>query len=178
MHPFPSRQRGAALFVSLIMLVLITLFVLAAINMSTVNFRITANSQVKAEAIAAAQQAIEQVASKNFTDNPQPVTLTVNLHNDQNKTDYTVAVAKPVCLNTVPITALELASRDNSDPDDVACRGSAAVQNPGLLPPTENNSLCKSQQWDMNAAVSDTNSGATVSVHQGLARRIEISKTC
>lgn len=179
MNAYPARQQGAALFVSLIMLVLITLFVLAAINMSTVNLRITANSQARAEAIAAAQQAIEQVASKNFTTNPQAVTVNVDLHNDQTKTDYVVAVAKPTCLNTIPITALELAERDNSDPDDVACRGSAAVQNSGLLPPSDNDSLCKTQQWDVNASVADTaNSGATISVHQGLARRIEISQTC
>src|SRR5207302_2415351 len=75
MNPNPSTQRGAALFVSLIMLVLITLFVLAAINMSTVNLRITANSQARSEAIAAAQQAIEQVASRNFTANPQAATV-------------------------------------------------------------------------------------------------------
>ena len=174
-----SRQRGAALFVSLIMLVLITLFVLAAINMSTVNLRITANSQARSEAIAAAQQAIEQVASKNFTTNPQAVSVSVDLHNDQTKTDYTVAVAKPACLNTVPITMAELAERDNSDPDDVACRGSASVQNSGLLPPSDNNSMCKTQQWDVNASVSDgANSGATISVHQGLAKRIEISQSC
>jgi Tfp pilus assembly protein PilX len=179
MNPNLSRQRGAALFVSLIMLVLITLFVLAAINMSTVNLRITANSQVRSEAIAAAQQAIEQVASKNFTANPQPATVSVDLHNDQTKTDYTVAVAKPACLNTIPITMLDLAQRDNSDPDDVACRGSAAVQNSGLLPPPDQNSLCKTEQWDVNASVADTaNSGATISVHQGLARRIDISQTC
>ena len=151
MNSHQSRQRGAALFVSLIMLVMrTTMFVLAAINMSTINLRITANSQVRGEAIAAAQQAIEQVASRNFTANPQASTVTVDLHNDQTKTDYTVAVAKPACLNTIPITMLELAQRDNTDPDDVACRGSAAVQT-RLLPPSDNNSLCKTQQWDVNA---------------------------
>ena len=42
-NPRPNAQRGAALFISLIMLVVITLFVVSAINMSTVNLRITAN---------------------------------------------------------------------------------------------------------------------------------------
>jgi Tfp pilus assembly protein PilX len=173
------KQRGAALFISLIMLVLITLFVLASINMSSVNLRITANTQVRNEAIAAAQQAIEQVASRNFPANPQAATISVDMHNDSSKTDYTVAVAKPACVNTVPITMAELAARDNSDPDDVACRGSASMQNPGLLPPAENNSLCKTQQWDVAATVADTGrSGANVTVHQGLSRRIEISTTC
>jgi hypothetical protein len=158
--------------------VLITLLVLASINMSTVDFRISANTQIRNEAIVATLQAIEEVASKDFTSNPQPATVAVNLHNDQSKADYTVSVAKPACLNTVPITMAELAQRDNSDPDDIACRGSASVQNSGLLPPSENNSLCKTQQWDVNGMLSDSSSGATVSLHQGLARRIEISKTC
>jgi len=178
MNPSPSGQRGAALFVSLVMLVVITLFVVSAINMSTVNLRITANTQAKQEAVAAAQQAIEQVISKNFTTNPQPASITVNLHNDQSKTDYTVAVAKPACLNAVPISQAELAGRDNEDPDDVACRASASVQNPGISPPVDS-SFCRTQQWDVNATVSDSAFSATsVSVHQGIAKRVPIGATC
>ncbi len=174
----PPRQSGAALFVSLVMLVVITLFVVSAINMSTVNLRVTANSQAKQEAVAAAQQAIEQVVSRNFTANPQPATIAVNLHNDQSKTDYTVAVAKPACLSAVPITQAELADRDNSDPDDVACRGSASVQNPGIAPPVDS-SFCRTQDWDVNATVSDSAFSATsVSVHQGIAKRVAIGATC
>lgn len=173
------RQTGAALFISLIMLVVITLFVISAINMSTVNLRVTANTQARGEAIAAAQQAIEQVVSANFPVNPLAQTITVNLHNDPTKTDYTVAVAKPECLNTLAITQEELAQKDNSDPDDVACRGSASVQNAGMVPPLENNSYCRTQQWDVAASVNDGAFSATsVTVHQGIARRVEVGKTC
>ena len=35
--------------------------------------------------------------------------MAVSLRNDQTKTDYTVAVAKPACLNAVPLTQAELA---------------------------------------------------------------------
>jgi len=175
----PSAQRGAALFISLIMLVVITLFVLSAINMSTVNLRITANSQARSEGVAAAQQAIEQVISKDFTATPQAATVAVSLRNDQTKTDYTVAVATPTCLNAVLLTQAELANRDNSDPDDVACRASAAVQNPGIAGAVESASVCRTQQWDVNAVVDDTaRSAAKVSVHQGIARRVEGWKTC
>lgn len=178
MNPTLPRQRGAALFVSLIMLVVITLFVVAAINMSTINLRITANTQARQEAIAAAQQAIEQVISRNFTTSPQATSITVNLHNDQSKADYTVAVAKPTCGNAVPITQAELAARDNSDPDDVSCRGSGAVAHSGLAPPVDN-SFCKTQQWDVNASVADSGfSAVSVSVHQGIAKRVAIGKTC
>ena len=177
--PRPSAQRGAALFISLIMLVVITLFVLSAINMSTVNLRITANSQARSEGVAAAQQAIEQVISKDFTATPQAATVAVSLRNDQTKTDYTVTVATPTCLNAVLLTQSELAARDNSDPDDVACRASGAVQNSGISPASDINAICRTQQWDVNAVVDDaTRSAAKVSVHQGIARRIEGWKTC
>jgi Tfp pilus assembly protein PilX len=178
-RPTISRQHGAALFISLIMLVVITLFVVSAINMSTVNLRITANTQARGEAIAAAQQAIEQVVSVNFTVSPLAQTVTVNLHNDPTKTDYTVEVAKPACLNTVVITQEELAQKDNSDPDDVACRGSASVQNAGMAPPFEDRSFCKTQQWDVAASVDDGAFSATsVTVHQGIGKRVDVGKTC
>jgi Tfp pilus assembly protein PilX len=179
MNPSPSRQRGAALFVSLVMLAVITLFVVAAINMSTVNLRITANTQARGEAVAAAQQAIEQVVSAHFPANPQGQTIAVNLHNDPSKTDYTVTVARPTCVNTVAITQQELAEKDDSDPDDVACRGSASVQNSGMMPPLENNSFCRTQQWDVSATVDDgAFSATTVNVHQGIATRVDVGKTC
>src|SRR5262249_51976713 len=100
-------QRGAALVVSAIMLVLITLFALAVINMSTANLRVANNEQIKAQSVASAQQAIEQVASTNFPANPQPTTVAVDINHD-GSTDYNVAVAKPVCNNSVPIKLVEL----------------------------------------------------------------------
>jgi hypothetical protein len=176
----PARpQRGAALFISLVMLVVITLFVLSAINMSTVNLRVTANSQARSEGIAAAQQAIEQVISKDFTTDPQEASIPVSLRVDQTKTDYTVAIPKPTCINATPITQAELATRDDSDPDDAACRTSAAAQNPGVTPAAEINSICRAQSWDVNGVVDDSaRSAAKVSVHQGIARRVEGWKTC
>ena len=49
----------------MIMLVLLTLFVLSAINSGTINLRISGNTQAQDEARAAAQQAIEQVVSSS-----------------------------------------------------------------------------------------------------------------
>src|SRR5215472_18715085 len=107
MHWQMRRQRGAALVVSAIMLVLLTLFALAVINMSTVNLRVANNEQIRTQSIASAQQAIEQVASTNFPANPQPVTIPVDINGD-GTADVTVAVAKPVCNNAVPTKLVEL----------------------------------------------------------------------
>ena len=163
-------QRGAALVMTAIMLVLLTLFVLAIINMSTVNLRIATNEQTRRESIAAAQRAIEQVASTNFPADPQPVTVTVDI--DANgSTDYNVAVAKPVCQNSVPIRSNEL---DINSVSDQQCFCSAL--NPCGA---GNTTLCTNTQWDIPATSTDAHgSGQTVTVHQGIGQRVLIGTTC
>ena len=64
------HERGAALVVGLIMLVLITLMLLAALNVGTANFRAVSNMQYREEAISAANRAIEQVISSPFALDP------------------------------------------------------------------------------------------------------------
>jgi archaellum component FlaF (FlaF/FlaG flagellin family) len=169
-------QRGAALVVSAIMLVLITLFALAVINMSTANLRVANNEQIKAQSVASAQQAIEQVASTNFPANPQPTTVAVDINHD-GSTDYNVAVAKPVCNNSVPIKLVEL---DITQSSDVACFASAASSGSGAIGSAgSGNSVCSNTQWDVSATATDAiNSGATVTVHQGVGQRVPIGTTC
>ena len=166
-----EAQGGAALVMTALMLVLLTLFALAVINMSTVNFRVVFNEQTKMESIAAAQRAIEQVASTNFPANPAPLNVTVDIGND-GKPDYNVAVATPVCKNAVPIKAVEL---DVSQAADVACFASTTVGSAGA----SGNSVCANTQWDIAATATDTaNTGATAIVHQGIAQRVAIDTTC
>ena len=58
-----GRQRGTTLLVSLIMLVVLTLFAISAIRTGNVGFRIVGNQQTQKLMEAAAQQAMEQVVS-------------------------------------------------------------------------------------------------------------------
>ena len=67
-----NAQRGTALVVSLIMLVLVTLLVMTALNLASSTFRSVSNTQFRDEAIAAANVAIQTVLSAPFTDEPQP----------------------------------------------------------------------------------------------------------
>ncbi len=163
-------QRGVTLVIATIILVLMSLFIIAAINMTSVNFRIMGNEQVRNEAIAAGQQAIEQVVSTNFPANPQPQTVNVDINGD-GTTDYTVSVAKPVCQNSVPVklTQLNIAAAA-----DLPCFGSATSPLGA-----SGNSLCSSTQWDIAASVVDTNNnGATATIHQGVGERVPIGTTC
>lgn len=170
-----SAQRGATLVIAMIMLILATLFVLAAINMSSTNLLVIGNQQARNEAIEAAQQVVEQVASKDFTTDPtgsvafSPATIDVA---GNGTTGYSVAVPPPKCLNSVPIKFTDL---DPTNSNDVPCFGSAASGAPGV--PTgggTGNSYCSATQWDVSATATDpTNStGTQVTLHQGISKRV------
>src|SRR5258706_13068838 len=62
MNPRYSQQ-GATLIVSLIMLVVITLFAISAINLSSMNLKIAGNMQTQRLMEMAAQDAIERMVS-------------------------------------------------------------------------------------------------------------------
>ena len=94
---FNYAQRGAALLVGLIMLVLITLIVTSAFTLSTTDLKSVGNMQAKDEAIAAANQSIEQVLSSPFTTSPAAEDINVDINND-GITDYTVHIATPTCV--------------------------------------------------------------------------------
>ncbi|MDQ3197317.1 MAG: hypothetical protein M3Q32_13390, partial [Pseudomonadota bacterium] len=70
------RQQGSTLLVSLIMLIILTLFVVTAINVSNVNLKIVGNVQSKKTLEANAQQAIEQVLSSSAAFNLAPTAQT------------------------------------------------------------------------------------------------------
>lgn len=91
----PSRQRGATLLTSLMILVVLTLLAISAINTSTVNLRIVQNMQAQQQTEAAAQAAIEQVMSSAISFNaPAAATITAN--------SLPVAVSEPECLRAFP----------------------------------------------------------------------------
>ncbi|HSQ82574.1 MAG TPA: PilX N-terminal domain-containing pilus assembly protein [Casimicrobiaceae bacterium] len=170
------RQRGATLVIGMIMLILVTLFVLAAISMSTTNLLVMGNEQARNEAISAAQQVVEQVASKDFTKFPANVAEVVNPPvvdvAGGGRTGYKVTVAPPQCLNSVPIKLTELYA---TDPNDVPCFGSAASSAAGVPAGTgTGNSFCSGTQWDISATATDpTNAtGTSVTLHQGVSKRI------
>ena len=90
-----QRQRGAVLLVSLVILMIITLFVMSSANLSTSDVRITGNFQSKMMTDQNVQQAIEDVLSSvnNFT-TPVAQTITVN--------GVAVTVSSATCLGTSP----------------------------------------------------------------------------
>lgn len=105
-EPTIHGEQGATLVVTLIMLVLLTLFAISAINSGMVNLRIAGNMQVQDEARAAGQVAIEQLISdvnyiQNINSLTWPRTTDVDLNNDGTN-DYRVIIPKPVCMRAGP----------------------------------------------------------------------------
>lgn len=93
-----KHQSGATLIVALIMLLMTTLLVVGSFNMSTLNLKAVGNTQVREEALAAANAVLEQVISSPFTDNPSSAAEDVDMDiNNDGISDYTVNIATPQC---------------------------------------------------------------------------------
>lgn len=144
-------QRGATLIVGLIMLVLITLVVTSAFMLSSGNLKAVGNMQFRDEAIAAANFAIEQVVSTDFTTAPAATNVEVDIDQD-GKIDYMVAVNTPVCIQVSPAPA---------DPSTFSGVTSNVVTS------SDFNTV-----WDIEAAVNDSATGAAVTIRQGVRKRM------
>ena len=143
----PDAQRGATLIIGLIMLVLISLIVVNAFTLSSSNLKSVGNMQTREEALAAANQAIEQVISSNFTSVPVAQTVTVDINKDDTL-DYSVVLATPTCVRATQATV--------AAPSDVEL---GAAMSSGSTWNTD---------WDLDATVTDAASGAQVRVRQGV----------
>ena len=175
-----TRQSGIALVTALVMLVVLTLLVLAGISMTNVNTKIAYNMQLRDEAQAATQEAIEQTISNaaNFNSPlPPPATVAVDINND-GTSDYTVSVPTPACLASTPIKQSQL---NASNPDDIPCFGTSTLQNSGIVGGTgsSGNSLCANTTWDVAASYSDSaGTGLKVTTHQGVNLKVVAGTSC
>ena len=171
-------QSGATLLVSMIFLVVLTLMVVSAVKVTTVNTKLVGNMQTENEANAAAMQAIEATISIDFTSMPVASTTTVDINNSgQAGSAYTVAVPAPVCTGIKPIKLSEL---DASQASDQPCYVSGASQNTGIAGGgTGGDSLCSNSNWEVNATATPPAGGAAAATtHQGIAVRVVVGAAC
>jgi hypothetical protein len=168
--PPPSSlpgQRGAALIVGLIMLVLITLAVTAGFTLSNTNLKSVGNMQNRNEAVAAANRAIEQVASSLLLPGangspslamPQATESRVDIDND-GTVDYTVQVAAPTCVRATRSTET---GGGGLGIGGIGGGGSSAGAGLDALPEQYN------AVWDISTSVTHAASGTTTAVRQGV----------
>lgn len=146
LHPM-HRQRGATLAVGLIMLTLLTLMVTTAFTLSSSNLKAVGNMQFRNEATAAANKAIEQVVSSNFTTATANETINVDMNND-GTADYVVTVIKPTCIRAAKAGKAILSSLSLG-----AAMSAASNWN---------------TVWNIEAIVTDATTGASVRTHAGV----------
>jgi len=170
-------QRGSTLIVTLLFLVLMSLFAVSGFNSSSANLRVVGNMQARQESTAAAQAGVENtISSLAFTTDSDGVAATpvpVDINGD-GITDYSVRIVpKPSCYRVRPIKSMEL---DPVLSADLACMRSGVVQLSGLESPdmasAAGNSMCAHSEWNIRSEVADTRTGAQVAVNQGVAVRV------
>jgi type II secretory pathway pseudopilin PulG len=147
---YARPQGGAALVVSLIMLVLVTLVVITALNIGSSNFRAVSNTQFRDEAIAAAELAIQDVISSDFAAAPAAQEgLEVDLNGDD-VADYVVDIAVPQCIFA--------SQASDADPSSLALPGAMTAAS------TWNT------VWDIDATVAPAGNvgGAAVRIRTGV----------
>jgi type II secretory pathway pseudopilin PulG len=139
------------LLVALMMLVLLTVLLASTFTLSSTNLKSVTNNQLRNEAIAAANAAIEQVMTSSFTNSPVPESINIDLNND-GATDYTVQFAAPVCISASAISA--------------TAPGPSSLTLPASFTSASSNYF--GTVWALDATVADVASGASAHVHQGV----------
>ncbi len=111
MNPRHSQQ-GATLIVSLIMLVVITLFAISAINLSSMNLKIAGNMQTQRLMEMAAQDAIERMVSSPTYFGLTPISQNFTI------SGLTVSVSAPACTRSIPATGYSATSGISPEDND------------------------------------------------------------
>ncbi len=140
-----KAQQGAVLIVALIMLVLFTVMMAGLFSRSNTTIKAVGNMQMRSQALSAANFAIEQVISSDFTASPQAETVTIDINND-NATDFTASIDAPQCIRAYAASA--------SSPSSVSLPGMTS---------TNWNTV-----WEIVSTVSDDVSGSFVRVRAGV----------
>jgi Tfp pilus assembly protein PilX len=167
-----SRQKGAALIVSLIMLILISLLAVASFRLGKSDLQIVGNMQQRKQALSAAQQTTEQViSSTQFTATPTDAlpnpcggvknTACVDVNGD-GVVDVNVKVVV-TCAAIVPILNTSLVL-----PAQKACV-TGVPQTNGVVGSATGDSSCSNTVWDVQATATDAVTNAQYVVDQGVA---------
>lgn len=186
--PRLRAQRGASALVALVFLVVVAFVVLTAYRLSGQQLMLAGNAQSRAQALAAANFAIERtISTVDFLRTPAVVAATpIGVDIDgSGGDDLDVTVGMPVCyrLRVVPQTEL-----DERRSGDVACIGGAGpsgsvlvIGGTGGAAAGSGESQCADSEWNLAATAADAVTGAALTVNQGVsvrADRIDAINSC
>lgn len=174
----PLTQRGSALVVTLIFLVLMSLFAISAFNSTGSNLRVVGNTQARQEATSAADSALEAAitsVSQSMENKRQlglppdfeptdisasPVTVDIN---GDGTSDYTVTLSTPQCFRMSDHTPTIEITKEGLPPDhpEAFCLGGGA---------------CRDTSWDFSATVTDARTNTTVTARQGMTITLQLAE--
>jgi hypothetical protein len=191
-----SRERGSALVVSLIFLLLFLIMALTVYRGSLTSAQVIGNMQWRNEAIASANEAIDRLLSLKdgrIATEALLVTQEVNAApfpydvNADGKPDLTVSFPPvtldgltrpgPRCLRAAPVPVAKL---DPDKEEDAGCfvsssSGGLAVEGAGgtsAISGSSAVSLCSNSEWTMTVRATDPTTSTSVDVIQGFAVRV------
>jgi len=171
----PSRQQGMVLIVTLAMLVVITLFVISMVRLGNTNAIIVGNMQAQKGVEAEAQQALEIAMNKfSFFDDAIQATntwaspATDPARNNEQYVAYSGTTGLWAAYTPTGATTAPATLSDNMKVYRPQClffeptSGYSALS--GIAP--------QDTYWDITAVASDSKTGASTEIHQGLEMRL------
>jgi Tfp pilus assembly protein PilX len=164
-----SRQRGAVLMIGMVMLLMIMLIAVGLVRMSTRHTQIVNNEQVRAEAAAAANFALDQVLNQSYVDGNwtqyagagQAVNVNIGLTQMADSADGTtgtvaVTVSKLTSKRCRKVSTQEILQTIAAQPQNKAC-----IYTPGNPPlsiggtAAGSTSLCSDVLYEVEARAND-----------------------
>ena len=183
----PTRQRGMALVVGLILLALMTVMAITSFNIGRTSLDIVGNMQARQQALTAANDAIQEaVSTVRLFQAPSAIFLNpcgaantrcFDINGDE-VTDITVTLTPtPACIQAqiIPNASLNLA-----DANQAGC-ATGAAQTFGIEGTATGSSLCANSVWEITAVARDAVTEAEVVVTTGAAVRVstdDVGTTC
>ncbi len=172
----PRRQQGMTLVIGLIMLIMISLAAVASYQMSKTSTAVIGNMQFQNEAVASADNVIQEALStvRMFETPAAVLTNTCNGpntkcfdYNGDSLDDVEVTLETPACIKVQPrlTTSLDLDTIVDGRPLDEACTAQSVLS--GIEGGSSGVSLCSNSTWELTAVVTDVMTNASVRVTQG-----------
>ena len=143
----PASQRGVAtIFIAMVLLILITLMVVTAFSLSTMNLKAVGNVQTRNEALAAADKSLELAIDQTFWNPIVERDYEIDIDRDS-VPDYQVNVSAPTCIRATEANIISASS--------VTLPGFSAVSGWNTI-------------WEMEAVATNAALGTRVRVRQGV----------
>ncbi|MBU6437004.1 MAG: hypothetical protein KGQ77_05695 [Betaproteobacteria bacterium] len=169
------------LLVAMIMLILLTLLAMMSFNIGRSSLQIVGNMQSRAQAVNAAQGALElTLSSTRFIKTPQNAipnpcngiaNTTCASVAGSGRQDITVALTPaPAC---IAVKAIKNASLDLTQADDAGC-AIGASQSFGVAGTSSADSLCSDSVWNLTALATDAVTQTKAVVNQGASVRVAV----